>query len=64
MKMESLRRRRNPVCQEVGICVSLLRLISARQFRYNMLNSVEMREVKEKIEIGDKNAVPKGFLPI
>lgn len=40
----------------------LLRLISARQFRYNMLNSVEMKKVKEKIEMGDKKRNAKGVL--
>ena len=41
----------------------LLRLISARQFRYNMLNSVEMKKVKEKIEMGDKKRNAKGVSP-
>ena len=31
-------------------------LISAWQFRYNMPNAVEMRKVKENIEMGDKNS--------
>ena len=36
---------------------------AARQFRYNMPNAVEMRKVKENIEMGDKKSNAKGVSP-
>ena len=41
----------------------LKRCFAARQFRYNMPNAVEMRKVKENIEMGDKKSNAKGVSP-
>ena len=39
------------------------RLISVWQFRYNILNAVEMSKVKENIEMGDEKSNAKGVSP-